>query len=209
VTAPGRFITFEGGEGAGKTTQIARLAECLRSEGHDVLTTREPGGTPTAERLRDVLLDREVDLGPMEEVLLFYAARRHHVDRLIRPAMAAGKTVLCDRFSDSTMAYQGAAGGIDRSRIEQIHRLTLGGFVPDRTVILDLPAEEGLRRASRRGGGGDRFEDRDLAFHQRLRDAFLEIAREAPGRCVVIDGARSEDEVAAEIRERLARKAVA
>lgn len=196
----GRFITFEGGEGAGKSTQIRRLASALRA-GHarEVVVTREPGGTPLAERLRAIILAGKArDLGDFGEALLFSAARIDHIDRIIRPALARGAYVLCDRFADSTRAYQGARGGAVENVLATLERVTLDGVRPDLTFVLDLPPEIGLERAEkRRGQGGvDRFEGEAVAFHAALREKFLDIARAEPGRCKVIDASKPEDEVA-------------
>ncbi|MCI4678752.1 dTMP kinase [Rhodoblastus acidophilus] len=195
----GRFITFEGGEGAGKSTQIRRLATRLRTHAREVVATREPGGTPLAERLRSIILAGGArDFGDFGEALLFSAARIDHIDRIIRPALARGAFVLCDRFADSTRAYQGARGGAEENMLAILEAVTLGGVRPDLTFILDLAPEIGLERArARRGqGGADRFEGEDLAFHALLRDKFLGIARAEPERCRVVDAAKPEDEVA-------------
>ncbi|WP_342151151.1 dTMP kinase [Methylorubrum sp. SB2] len=203
----GVFITFEGGEGAGKSTQIARLAAALRTaSGREVVTTREPGGTPRAEGYRAALLRGVAKpFGPFAEALMFAAARIDHVDALIRPALARGAIVLCDRFADSTRAYQGAAGGLDPALIVSLERVTLQGLRPDLTLILDLPAEAGLARARRRGGeGADRFEAEALSFHERLRSAFLAIAAAEPARCRVIDASPGPEAVEAAIRAAVA-----
>lgn len=185
----GRFITFEGGEGAGKTTHVRLLADALRAAGLDVVETREPGGTPEAEQIRELLIHGEVGRwDAMSEALLHFAARRDHVRRVIQPALTAGKWVLSDRFADSTMAYQGYGHGLGREVIEQLYALTVGDLRPDLTVILDLPVEEGLRRTATRKHGGTRYERMDRAFHERLRAGFLAIAREDPERCLVVDG---------------------
>lgn len=198
--APGRLITFEGGEGAGKSTQIRLLADALERAGLRVAVTREPGGTPFAERLRQLLLDRNTQgLSPLSEALLFAAARIDHVDKVILPALREGAFVLCDRFTDSTRVYQGAMGGADMRLLELLERVALGERRPDLTIVLDLPPVEGLARASHRGGAGDRFEARDLAYHEGLRRAFLDVAGREPIRCRVIDSTRPKAEVAAEI----------
>jgi dTMP kinase len=197
-----RFITFEGGEGAGKSTQIRRLAARLGEAGRPVVTTREPGGTPTAEAIRRVILSGfAARMGPEAEAMLFAAARADHVDQLIRPALAEGKWVLCDRFTDSTEVYQGATGGVDGRLLKTLERVAVDETRPDLTIILDIPAEVGLARASARGrgqGGGDpdRFEREALALHEARRRAYLDIAAREPDRCVVIDATASEDEVA-------------
>jgi len=208
----GCFITFEGGEGAGKSTQIGRLKNRLQQLDHSTLVTREPGGSPRAEEIRAFLLGGHAKhLGPFAEALLFAAARIDHLDKTIVPALKNGVHVLCDRFSDSTRAYQGSVGNIDKTLIDQLERVTLRGVKPDLTFILDLPAEVGLARARARqagkGEGADRFEDEDVSFHQSLRQAFLSIARADPGRCVVVNADQAPDEVEAAIwaalRERL------
>jgi dTMP kinase len=196
----GRFVTFEGGEGAGKTTQIARLAARLRAEGVAVVTTREPGGSPRAEALRAALLSgRAAPLGPLAEATLFTAARIDHLDTLIEPALARGAWVLCDRFADSTRAYQGALGRVDLRMIALLEHVALGATRPDLTIILDLPAKDGLARAALRRGDGadaDRFEREGEVFHESLRRAFLDIAAAEPDRCCVVNASLPEDEVA-------------
>jgi dTMP kinase len=196
----GRFITFEGGEGVGKSTQLARLADHLRDCGFEVVTTREPGGTPKAERLRAFLLSGgAAPLGPLAEAALFAAARADHVETLIAPALKRGAWVLCDRFADSTRAYQGACGGVDVRTLALLEKAAVGDARPDLTIVLDLPAREGLARAALRRDGGqeiDRFEREEPNFHEELRQAFLEIAESEPERCCVLDAARSVDDVA-------------
>lgn len=212
--ATGRFITFEGGEGAGKSTQAAILAERLNESGYETLVTREPGGSPRAEEIRDFLLSgKGRDFGPLGEALLFYAARDDHLDNTIRPALEAGTWVLCDRFSDSTRAYQGAAGGVRPPILSTLERIIVGDTRPDLTLVLDLPARDGLTRvAAQQGeekgdaaGGGtqapDRFERMDLGFHEALRNGFLEIARMEPERCVVIDAKQPASAVAEDVWE--------
>ncbi|HEX6101742.1 MAG TPA: dTMP kinase [Alphaproteobacteria bacterium] len=202
MTAP-RFITLEGGEGAGKSTHLRRLGEAMRAAGETVVLTREPGGSEGAEQIRALLVGGAVNRWePMTEALLHYAARRDHVERTIRPALDAGSWVLCDRFADSTMAYQGYGLGLSRDRIEALHRIVLGEFKPALTLILDLPVEEGLIRARGRGGaaGEDRYERMGAGFHERLRAGFLDIAVREPARCVIIDAARPVEAVAAAIR---------
>lgn len=203
MTAP-RLITLEGGEGAGKSTHVRRLGEAMRAAGQSVVLTREPGGSPGAEQIRSLLVGGAINRWePMTEALLHYAARRDHVERTIRPALAAGAWVLCDRFADSTMAYQGYGQGLPRDRIERLHRIVLGEFAPALTLILDLPVEEGLIRARARGGaaGEDRYERMGPGFHERLRVGFLDIAVREPARCVIIDAGRPVEEVAAAIRQ--------
>jgi len=186
--SPGRFITFEGGEGAGKSTQIRRLADRLETSGLKVIQTREPGGSPGAEEIRSLLVTGEGDRWTgMTEVLLHFAARADHLARVIRPALAAGTWVLCDRFVDSSMAYQGFAQGLGRPVIADLTTFVVGETMPDLTLILDLPVAEGLARAGGRGEGEDRYEKMGTAFHDDLRQAFLSIAAEAPDRCRVID----------------------
>ncbi|MCI0430358.1 MAG: dTMP kinase [Rhodospirillales bacterium] len=202
MTAP-RFITFEGGEGAGKSTHVKRLGEAIRALNETVVLTREPGGSEGAEQIRALLVGGAVGRWePMTEALLHYAARRDHVERTIRPALDAGSWVISDRFADSTMAYQGYGQGVGRAWIEALHRAVLGEFAPALTLILDLPVEEGLIRARARGGaaGQDRYERMGTEFHERLRTGFLEIAAREPKRCVVIDARPSIEEVASAIR---------
>ncbi len=196
----GIFITFEGGEGAGKTTQLRRLAEALRARGRVVTTTREPGGTPSAEAVRNLLVRGDTDsLSATAEALLNYAARDDHLRRLIRPALERGEMVLCDRFMDSTRAYQVYAGDCPVELVDVLEREIVGDTRPDLTLIFDLPAEEGLRRAGMRNGtrqaAEDRFERKGKAFHRRLREAYLRIARENPERCVVVDAYGAMDVV--------------
>jgi len=189
-------VTIEGGEGAGKSTQAALLVGALGRAGIAALATREPGGSPGAEAIRRLLLEGEAERwDPLGEALLFAAARRDHVVRTILPALAAGTWVVCDRFADSTLAYQGDGKGLDRAVLVELQRLTLGGLAPDLTVILDLPVEEGLRRAAARSGAADRFERLGRAFHRRLRDGFRRIAAAEPQRCVVVDAAADPETV--------------
>lgn len=186
----GRFISFEGGEGAGKSTQIRLLADRLDAEGKRVIVTREPGGSPGAEIIRHVVLSGMGKLlGPEAETLLFAAARDDHVHAVIAPALEQGIWVLCDRFSDSTRAYQGRLGQVSPQLLNAMERVTIGRLKPDLTVILDVPVEIGMTRAlARRGGGApDRFEAEGVAFHQGLRDAFRQIAAAEPQRCALID----------------------
>jgi dTMP kinase len=196
----GRFITFEGGEGAGKSTQLKRLAETLRARGHEVVTTREPGGSPGAEQIRGLLVSGETDRWDgMTEALLHFAARRDHLRRTVWPALDEGKWVLCDRFADSTLAYQGYGHGLPHQDIRDLYRLAVGSFAPDLTLILDLPVETGLARAAGRGGAEDRYEKMQGGFHQRLRDGFLSIAATEPDRCAVVPADRPLDDVTAAI----------
>ncbi len=200
----GKFITFEGGEGAGKSTQVSLLARALEEKGLEVVETREPGGSPGAEEIRALLVSGAVGRWePMTEALLHYAARREHLAKRVRPALAQGQWVISDRFADSTMAYQGYGQGLDRGLIADLHRLVVGDFAPDLTLILDLPVEQGLRRAARRDGDGGaetRYERMDRAVHERLRAGFLEIARLAPERCAVIDATGDEKAVHGAVR---------
>lgn len=200
AVARARFISFEGGEGAGKTTQIRRLAERLSERGLEVVLTREPGGSTGAEALRDLLVRGEADRwSPLAETLILYAAREDHLERLIRPALARGAWVLTDRFADSTRAYQGAGGGAPGALISQLEEAVLGTLRPDLTLILDLPVEAGLARALGRGGGEERFERKGRDFHARLRRGFLDIAEAEPQRCAVLDATAPPDEVAERI----------
>jgi dTMP kinase len=196
----GRFITFEGGEGAGKSTQIARLGDRLRARGHAIVTTREPGGAPGAELIRKLLVE-----GPPErwdattEALLHFAARRDHLVRTVWPALVRGEWVLSDRFADSTMVYQGFAQGFDRMRVAELYKLSVGDFRPDLTLILDLPVSVGLARAAARRDTEARYEAFGEAFHERVRQGFLAVAAAEPARCVVIDASASIDDVASAI----------
>jgi dTMP kinase len=181
------FITFEGVEGCGKSTQLRLLDERLRAAGRDVRATREPGGTPLGERLRALLLDgARAPLDPLAEWLLFEADRRQHLTEVIRPALAAGAWILCDRFSDSTEAYQSAGRGLDSAFIDAVDGRVRDGIRPDLTLLYDLDAEEGLARTRRRDARTDRFESEELAFHERVRRRFLEIARREPDRVVIV-----------------------
>jgi dTMP kinase len=196
----GAFISFEGGEGTGKSTQIRHLSLTLTERRIPHIVTREPGGSPGAEQIRDLLVTGGADRwSPLSETLLFYAARVDHWHKVIRPAIDDGKLVLCDRFADSTMAYQAYAGGMERDRIEQLHALVLAGVKPDLTIILDLDPGSGLARAQARPGAEARFESKGLAFHERLRAGFLDIARRDPARCRVLDADRPVDAIAADI----------
>jgi dTMP kinase len=197
----GRFVTFEGGEGAGKSTQMARLAEKLADSGYDVMTTREPGGSAGAEAIRHVLLSGAgKPFGAAAEAILFAAARADHLATTIAPALANGIWVLCDRFFDSTRVYQGALGRVDPRLIRALERVTVGAMRPDLTLVLDVPAELGLARVhARPGARPDRFESEDLAFHRTLRAAYRELATAEPQRCTLIDASRKVDEVAAAI----------
>ncbi len=183
----GCFITFEGGEGSGKSTQLNLLAQSFGTAEISCVATREPGGSPGAEDIRTLLVSGKPDAwDPVAETLLFYAARLDHVNRLIRPALAGGKVVLCDRFADSTQVYQGVGKGLPENYIRMLHRMTLGDFLPQLTLILDIDPVEGLKRAAARRGNETRFEGMDLEFHQRVRAGFLSIAKAEPGRCAVV-----------------------
>lgn len=202
----GRFITFEGGEGVGKSTQLARAADWLRSRGLDVVVTREPGGTPRAERLRQILLERSGEPMPGScELLLMFAARATHLENLVRPAVARGAWVLCDRFTDATYAYQGGGRGVPTAQIDALVSIVHPDIQPDLTLLLDLPAETGLARARLRNGahGPDRFETEQGGFFERVRSSYLERAEREPGRFRVIDAALGVEEVAASVREGL------
>jgi dTMP kinase len=195
----GKFITFEGGEGTGKSTQAAMLAQRLETYGLAVQLTREPGGSPGAEIIRHVLLTGAAKpLGADVEAMLFAAARDDHVQCTILPALRSGKWVVCDRFADSTRVYQGILGQVDQKLINVLERVSVGELSPDLTVILDLPVQVGLERAKQRRGSAraDRFEGEGVEFHQKLRDAYLDIAAHEPDRCVVIDTTASKDIVA-------------
>lgn len=192
----GRFITLEGGEGAGKSTQAARLESRLRARGFEAVLTREPGGSPLAEQIRSAILSGAIaPLGPAAEAVMFSAARIDHLRHTIRPALDSGKWVICDRFSDSTRAYQGALGNLDPQFLRELERVTVGPTRPDLTIVIDVPAELGLARARARSAFADRFEAEGLAFHEALRNAFLDIAVDEPRRCAVVDGAGDADAV--------------
>jgi dTMP kinase len=200
--ATGRFITLEGGEGAGKSTQIARLRAWLEGRGHRITVTREPGGSPGAEMVRKLLVE-----GPTErwdgttEALLHFAARHEHLRSTVWPALKRGDWVVSDRFADSTLAYQGYGHGVDRRIFEQLYELAVGAFRPDLTIILDVPIEIGLKRAAERRGAETRYESLPRDFHSRVRTGFLEIAKREPKRCIVIDATGSVDAIAAAIAE--------
>jgi dTMP kinase len=199
---PGRFITFEGGEGTGKSTHAALLAARLKSFGIAVHLTREPGGSTGAEIMRYILLSGVArPLGPNVEALLFAAARDDHLNTLIRPALGKGIWVVCDRFADSTRIYQGVVGQVDKRAIRAMERIVVGETRPDLTFILDVPAEEGMRRAATRRGkdGADRFEAEELTFHETLRDGYLTLAANEPDRCVLIDATTPKAQVAEQI----------
>lgn len=204
------FITFEGIEGCGKTTQIRLLAESLQQSGKEVLLTREPGGCPIADKIRSILLDADNSaMTPKAELLLYAAARAQHSDEVIRPALAGGKIVLCDRFTDATSAYQGCGRGLDQGLISDLNAIATGGCVPDLTVLIDCPVELGLERAMARIEAGsaadrnhlreERFERESLEFHQRVRDGYLRLAATHTDRFIVIDGSAPITTIAATI----------
>ncbi len=205
--ARGKFITLEGGEGAGKSTQIFLLADAVRETGLNVQVTREPGGSPGAEEIRKLLVVGEAGRwDAMSEALLHFAARRDHVQKTVLPKLDAGTWVLSDRFLDSTMAYQGYAQGLGRDTVEILGKLVLGDFIPDLTLILDLEVEAGLARAASRKDGEDRYERLGQAFHQELRDAFHDIAKRAPERCVLVDASGDIDAVQTGLRAKLSQR---
>ncbi|MGE0697497.1 MAG: dTMP kinase [Hyphomicrobiaceae bacterium] len=200
----GKFITFEGGEGAGKSTQARLLAERLRAAGRDVLVTREPGGSPFAEQLRTLILDPAMPPhAPLAEALLFSAARSDHVETVIRPALSSGRWVICDRFADSTRVYQGAAGGLASETLQALERIVVADTRPDLTVLIDLDPAEGLARVGRRGAAAgttdDAYETRGLAYHQKLRAGFLALAAAEPRRVVVVDGSATVEAIASDV----------
>lgn len=196
ATRKGLFISFEGGDGAGKSSQIGRLADHLRAAGKTVRVTREPGGSDGAETIRKLLVDGAADRwSPMSEALMMYAARADHLERVIRPALDRGEVVITDRFADSTMAYQGIAGALGEEIIARLHALVVGGDDPDITIILDVPTDIGLARAGGRGADESRFESMGLCYQEKVRQAFLKVARDNPGRCVVVDAIPDEGSV--------------
>lgn len=200
----GLFVTFEGGEGTGKSTQIRLLADRLRRRGVDVLVTREPGGSPGAEAVRHVILSGAAEeYGTRMEAILFAAARNDHVEEIIRPALGSGAVVLCDRFMDSSRVYQGITGNLEPGFVQNLERVAVNGVIPDCTIILDVPAVEGLRRARLRSGEGaaepDRFEKEELDTHEKRREAFLDIAEADPLRCRVVDATGTADDIAEKV----------
>jgi len=196
VVSRGLFITFEGGEGTGKSTQVGLLVDRLRALGCDVVRTREPGGSPGGEVIRDLVVSGSADRwSARTELLLMFAARSDHLERTIRPALEAGQWVVCDRFADSSRAYQGLAGGAEAAFVDALDRYVVGTDQPDLTLVFDLPAEVGLDRALSRSQDDTRFESKGLAFHERLRTAFTQIAVQHPERCRLIDATGSIDEV--------------
>jgi len=202
----GVFLTFEGGEGTGKSTQIERLGEHLQGKGFEVIVTREPGGTPVAEAARAILLDPELDPDPLSELFLLAAARRDLVERVIRPALSRGAVVLCDRYTDSSAVYQGIVGGLGREVVEEVNRLATGGLLPDRTFLLDLDPGLGMERTRRRsgaGGGSSRFDQKPLEFHRRVRDGYLELALEDTARFRVLPAEEEEQTLFEHLLEKL------
>ncbi len=199
-TTKGRFLTFEGPEGSGKTTQLNILAERLRAAGHDIVQTQEPGGTRIGAQIRQILLDQASnDLKPTAELLLMFASRAQNVDEIILPALAAGKIVLCDRFTDSTLAYQGAGRGLGADAVYDIDRIACRGLVPHRTVLIDIDVQTGLARATQ-----TRMEQQPTAFHRTVRDTFLQLANDDSRRIRLIDGARDKEAVAADVWDAVA-----
>ncbi len=197
----GIFITLEGSEGSGKSTQAARLAQALRAESHAVLLTREPGGTPAAEQLRAVLLKNNSEsLAAETEAFVILAARRQHVDHVIAPALQQGAIVICDRFIDSTLAYQGYARGLDLKTLRAMNRWATGGLTPDLTLLFDLPVATGLRRRQRDAAGQNRLDRETTRFHEHVRAGFLQLARKEPRRIRPVNAARPPDRVAEEVR---------
>lgn len=199
------FITFEGGEGTGKSTQAKLLAEFLEQRGYPCVLTREPGGSAGAEEIRNLVVKGDVGRWDvMTEALLMFAARRDHLVKTILPAMGQGKTVICDRFADSTTAYQGfgyADRGLGREVIERIYKVVVGDFKPDLTVILDMPVEHGVERALKRDANANRYEKMGLDFHRNLRQAFLEIAKREPERCAVVDATGTVEQIHAAVAD--------
>ncbi len=202
----GFFISFEGGEGGGKSSQITLLAERLQQDGYEVVRTREPGGPPTAEAIRQILVgEATTALSDLTELLLMNAARAENLDKTILPALAAGKIVLSDRFADSTRAYQGAAGGVTPDIVHAVEEMVVSTHWPDMTFILDLPVAQGFARVHERGEA-NRFEDKDLSYHDAVRQEFLAIAAKEPERCVVMDATQPLDIISAEIYSMVSKK---
>lgn len=204
MTARGRFITFEGPEGSGKSTQLRLLAERLRSAGQDVLETQEPGGTPIGIQIRHVLLDsKNREMCPTAELLLMFASRAQNVDQLILPALSAGRTVLSDRFTDSTLVYQGVGRGLGADLVYELDRIACRGLVPDLTLLIDIDAETGLARARRRSARTEdsetRMEEQDVAFHRRVREAYRQLAADESKRIRLIDGSQTREAVAEQV----------
>src|SRR5579862_2938075 len=204
MSARGRFITFEGPEGSGKSTQLRMLGERLRKSGQDVLETQEPGGTPIGVQIRHVLLDaKNRELCPTAELLLMFASRAQNVDQLILPALSAGRTVLSDRFTDSTLVYQGVGRGLGADVVYELDRIACRGLIPDLTLLIDIDAETGLARARRRSARTEdsetRMEEQDLGFHRRVRDAYRQLAAEESRRIRLIDGSLAREQVAEQV----------
>jgi dTMP kinase len=200
----GRFISFEGGEGAGKSTQVKAVVAKLRQSGLEVVQTREPGGSPGAEALRDLLVRGEAGRwSPMSEVLMMYASRSDHLEKVIRPALARGAWVVTDRFADSSRAYQGGGGGVDPAFVEALDAAVVADTQPDLVIVMDMPVEAGLKRALGRGDQENRFESKGVAFHQRLRQAFLDRAAKVPERYVVVDADRTIETISEDIWHRV------
>jgi dTMP kinase len=202
----GWFITLEGGEGSGKTTQLMKLTETLREAGYEVVSTREPGGTEIGREIRQLLLDGERgEIAPATELLLYAADRAQHVREIILPALQAGKVILCDRFQDSTTVYQGHGRGLNMEWVKSLAQIATGGLVPDLTLLLDIPPQVGLQRSQDRlaqvGSGEDRFEKESLEFHQKVRVAFLEMAKKEPKRFKIFDATKDPEVLAKEIFE--------
>jgi dTMP kinase len=198
----GFFITFEGGEGSGKTTQIQRLAESLAQifPAGSLVITREPGGVPAAESIRDLLVNGDTEKWqPLTEAFLMSAARHEHVEQFIRPALMQNKLVISDRFTDSTIIYQGVVGGVASQYIDAMNKISCGDIAPDLTIILDMDSQTGLARAGSRGVGENRFEAKGPAFHEKVRAGFVDLAHADTGRCVIIDASRSEDAIADDV----------
>ncbi len=201
----GRFIAFEGGEGAGKSTQVRTIVARLRDRGLEVVQTREPGGSPGAEALRDLLVNGDAGRwSPLSELLMMYAARSDHLETVIRPALMRGAWVVCDRFADSSRAYQGAGGGVAPAFIEAVDAAVVADTQPDLVVVMDMPVDAGLRRATSRGDSENRFESKGVAFHERLRQGFLNRAAAVPERYRVIDADRTIEAIAADVWTALA-----
>ena len=209
MTARGRFITFEGPEGSGKSTQLHLLGERLRKAGQDVLETQEPGGTPIGIQIRHVLLDaKNRELCPTAELLLMFASRAQNVDQLILPALSAGRTVLSDRFTDSTLVYQGVGRGLGAEVVYELDRIACRGLVPDLTLVIDIDAETGLARARRRSARTEdsetRIEEQDVSFHRRVRDAYRQLAADESKRVRLIDGSQTREAVAEQVWDAVA-----
>lgn len=202
----GLFLTFEGGEGSGKSTQAKRLQAWLEAKGYSVVLTREPGGTPLGVRIRQLLLESSEPLGDRAELLLYEADRAHHVESKILPALKAGKIVLCDRYTDSSLVYQGMCRGLGVAQTDALNRFATGGLAPDLVFVLDIPAPLGLERVRARQKALDRMEREELSFHKKVRSGFLKLARKAASRYVVLDAREKEPELEQKIQEALTRK---